>query len=457
MTRLYDATHKQWNHTGHITPEVEISESQYPFAELKPAAWLPVQRYDTKTEDWAVLAAGKVVAVDREGRGVPAGLKFAFEAAAGTNVLTYTANDYETGTTDLTTGVAYATNGTTNYTQTQVTTALRNRGLILAAETARDFISWPVGYAPYTYWQWCGGDGWDPSEYRRHNYNTQHQTAIGTDKVLQIPLVPAQQAAETMGDGTISGAAITFGTSQWHNATGLHATTRYASLVAAADNVVGYVFGRTPVAKITTNTPITDSGSTLASWSEVGSIADVMALGSGYFYIDYDAGVMFVYESGGNAVPAGFTDGVSTITYYQYETAAAGSTSYAQVIGDVKVGDFLTFDDNSNYVKFTSDILAAFGGAGGDAFSADPDYDTAADADISAQLEAAITQARLGVIGQVIAVLAYPRSGLEKVMTQYQNLTATEKMPGTATAGMTDALNLSGGANRVAIINFCQR
>jgi hypothetical protein len=42
-------------------------------------------------------------------------------------------------------------------------------------------------------------------------------------------------------------------------------------------------------------------------------------------------------------------------------------------------------------------------------------------------------------------------------MTQYTNLTAYEKMPGTATGGMTDAQNLSGAADQTAIINFLSR
>jgi len=42
-------------------------------------------------------------------------------------------------------------------------------------------------------------------------------------------------------------------------------------------------------------------------------------------------------------------------------------------------------------------------------------------------------------------------------MTHYTVLGNVEKMPGTATQGYSDALNLSGGANRVAIINFLSR
>jgi hypothetical protein len=453
MTRLYEATYKQWDHTGFVVPEIEHSESQYPAAELKPASWLPVVRYDKKVEEYTVIAAGKVVALDKQGYVVPAGLKLSFEAAGGSTILTYTANDVSEGTIDLTTGVSVT--AATSYTQTEVTTALRARGLILATETARNFITDPIGYAKYSYWQWCGGDGWNPALFRKHNHSLQHQVAVGCDKVLEAPMVPAVETAETQGGGlAIADTAIAFGTAGWKSSTGIAATTRYASLVSAGDNVVAMVLNRLPAAKITLNTPITDSASTLASMTEVTSIAAVT--GADYFYIDYDAGVIFLYESGGNAIPSGFSV-ANTITYYQYETSATGTQDIVQVIGDVKVGDFLTFDSNSNFVKFAPTIAAASGGSGGDAYSADPDYDTAADADISSQLESFVTDAQTRCIGQVLAIWEWPRSGLEKVMTQYQTLTNYERMPGTATTGLTDAQVQASAANHTAIINFLSR
>jgi len=455
MTRLYEAVHKQWDHTGYNVPEPEHSESQYPAAELKPADWLPVGRYDKKFEVYAVCAAGKVVAVDREGRAVPAGLKRTFEAAGGSTILTYVAADVTEGTIDLTTGVAVTS--ATTYDQTAVTAALRLLGLITASETARDFISWPIGYAPYTYFQWAGGDGWNPAQYRQHNHNLQHQVACGTDKILQVPMVPAVVTTETMGDGSIQSTALTFGTTQWIDSTGLGLTTRYSSLVSAGDDVVACVLATYPVATITDETPIVDSGSALAAKTETTSIAAVAAGGSGYFYIDYEAGVLFVYESGGDAVPAEFTDGATTITYYGYETSATGTDDIVQVIGDVKVGDFVTFDDLSNYVRWAPDIGTTFGGSSGDAFSADPDYDSSSDATISAQLEAFAVENQCGVVGQVIAIWTWPRSGLEKVMTQYRSLTRFEEMPGTATGGRSDALVQASGADKVAVINFLSR
>jgi hypothetical protein len=408
MTLRYQANHKQWDHTGHIGPEIEHSESQYPHTEISPASWLPVVRYDKKVEEYIVIAAGKVVALDRQGNAVPAGLALSFEAASGSTVLTYTANDVSEGTIDLTTGSSVT--AATSYTQNEVTVALRARALIGAAEYARDFIGSPVGYAQYSYFQWCGGDGWNPALYRKHNHNLQHQVSFGTDKILRLPVVPAEETTETMGDGSISSSAITFGTSQWHNATGLAATTRYADDVSVGDNVVAYVFGKTPVAKITDNTPIADSGSALATKTEVGSIAAVAAGGSSYFYIDYEAGVLFLYEADGNAVPSDFTDGTTTIDYYTYEDAATGTESIAHVVGDVKPGDYLTFDSYSNFAVWSPDIGTCAGGASGAAYAADPDYGAGADATISAQLEAFVKESKTRVVAQVIGFWDFPRN-----------------------------------------------
>lgn len=457
--RLYVANHKQYDHTGYVVPEVEHSESQYPHGGFKPAAWLPVGRYDKKLEAYVVCAPGKPVAVDRQGRVVPAGWKTTFEAASGSTVLTYTATDVTEHTVDLTTGVAVT--AATSYTQNQVTTALKALGLIRSTEYAEDFVSEPIGYAPYTYWAWCGGNGWNPTLYKQHNFNLQHGVAVGCDKVLKVPMVPTTATAELMGSGStgLVSTAITFGTSgvaAWHNATGIHATTKYADLVAVGDSVIAYVFDNYPVAKITTSTPITDSAGTLAGKTEVDSIAKVKNGGSDYFYIDYDSGVLFLYETNGDAMADGFTDSVTTITYYHYQTAATGSAEMVQVLGDLQPGDFVTFDDNSNYIKMTYDIGTCSGNSG-TVYAGDPDYPGGTASTISAQLEAWMEQCLARPLGQVIAVEVWPKSGLDKVMTQFNAFTAYERMPGTATAGMSDALVQAGGANKMAIINFFRR
>ncbi len=236
MANVYTSiTHKQWDHTGTVFPEVEWSGSERPAGEFQPANWLPLVRYEKKFENWIVIMPGKPIAVSRDGDFVPAGMKISWDVAAGSTALTYTADDYANSVTDLTTGVAYATNGTTNYTQTQLTAALKARGKIRATELAHDFLSVAIGYAPYAILQWCGGDGSNPVNYRQHNYNM-HTVAVGCDKVLGSS-GSSNRDNETMGDGSISSSAITFGTTQFVDSTGLAATTRYSSLVSAGDNV----------------------------------------------------------------------------------------------------------------------------------------------------------------------------------------------------------------------------
>jgi hypothetical protein len=217
------------------------------------------------------------------------------------------------------------------------------------------------------------------------------------------------------------------------------------------------VLDELPTAKIVDDLPWSDSGSKLASMTEVDSIADVIAGGSSVFFVDYDVGVLFLYESGGDAIPTGFST-AGTITYYSYESLATSSANHVQLLGDVKVGDFVTFDSGSNYIKWTPDIGTAFGGANGAAFAADPEYDTeGTNSVISAQLEAAMIEAKGSVVAQVLGFVDHPQGGMEKVMTHFTQLSAYDRMPGTATGGMTDNLVHAGGANRVAVLNFMSR
>jgi hypothetical protein len=202
---------------------------------------------------------------------------------------------------------------------------------------------------------------------------------------------------------------------------------------------------------------MTFSTTGLTGKTEVDSIAAVLAGGANYYYIDYDAGVLFVYSSGGTAVPTGFTDGVTTCNYYHYESAGTSLATIAMATGDLNPGDFVTFDTNSNYVKWTFDIGTCTGGAAGDVYAGDPDYPGGTASTISAQLEAAITQAITWPVAQVVGIVNGPVGGLEMVRTQYTGLTATERMPGTATGGQTDAQNLSGAAFKTAILNFLAR
>lgn len=446
---MYVGNKKRWDHQGTVTPNLEYCESHRPHGEFKPAAWLPVVRFDKHFEEWFVISTGKVVAFDREGRVVPAGLKKVFNVATGGTVLTYAQDDVDEGVTDLTTGAAVT--AATSYTVDQVTDALRARGLIAAGEYAKDFISDPVGVAPYNMWKWAGGDGHNPRELIKHGVQLQHQVAVLCDWVIEVPLVPVQQATETMS-GAMHDTAITFGTRNWKSATALNATTRYASLVAVGDNVVGFPLDHYPVAKNTVITPITDSVSGLVT--EVNSIAEVTSAGK--WYLDYEVGVLFLYESGGNAIPSPFTTG-STITYYHYESAPATVSTYTSAVGDLKPGDFVTYDTNSNFTKATFDIGTASNSGALGPYVADPDYGSASDASISLQLEDAIKGFHNGIVGQVLEVQNFPKSLMENVRTLDASLGVVDRMPGTATQGMTDKITLAGASSKTVTINLLNR
>jgi hypothetical protein len=272
-------------------------------------------------------------------------------------------------------------------------------------------------------------------------------------------MVPAVVSTETQGGGTvIEPTAITFGAPDWKNSTGISLTTRYASQVSAGDDVVAMVLTKIPAAKITPNTPMTDSAGTLASMTEVSSIAAVKAGGSGYFYFDDEASVLFLYEAGGNAIPTGFSTS-NTITYYAYEDLATSGTTCAMALGDLRPGDYVTFDAGSNYVKQVANLYTSYGGASGDSYAADPDFSAAGgtgdDATVAAQLEAHMEQLQFSTVGQVVAVETEPRASLNMVKTMgYSDGNVYHQMPGSATRGYGDAVWQSGGANKAAIIVF---
>ena len=189
----YSATHRQWDHVGNLFPDVEHAEKG-PHGRLAgdfiPAPWLPVQLEDKHFEAWTVVSPGKIVALTTQAEEilsvvgdwedsshvVPAGLKVDWASVMGTGgtgtVLTYTSDDFDEQTVDLTTGIPYATNGTTSYSGNTLTTALKSRGLIDNGDTCDDFISHPVGVAAQAFYQWSAlnGSKFNPADEKFHNF-----------------------------------------------------------------------------------------------------------------------------------------------------------------------------------------------------------------------------------------------------------------------------------------------
>jgi hypothetical protein len=474
IDRGYVANHKFYDEMGRITPNVEWSESHRPHFEAQVAPWLPVVRYEKELEAWFVISSGKIVAVDREENLVPAGYRAKFAVGVST-ALTYTADDYNAGTIDLTTGAAYATNGTTTYTAAQVTTALRSRGLIRSTEYAVDFVSKAIGTASYNYYQAAGTDVRNPATYTYHNFKAQELIAVTCDYVIVAPVLPAVATTETMANAivnTASGLLDFFdGTSAratgWFGSTAIHGVPRYASDVAAGADIVGYMFLYSPVAHITAESPITPSVAGMTR--QVSSIKTIAAAGD--YFIDYEVGMMFLYEADGNAIPSPWAV-TSTITYYHYESGvaagAARTSSYFCATGDLNVGDFVTYNADSNLIKAVLDIGTAEGyDAGGNAYTVDPDYSAGTDAAISLQIEKAVMGYQNGVIGQVIGEITFPRGNLDRVRTAFPTGTspniytgmtnAIMKTPGSATGGRTDQLTYTNSAEKLLIVNLIHR
>ncbi len=435
---LYNATHKSWDHVGNVTPNVEYSEAIRPHGEFMVADYLPVGRYDKFYEHYFVVSAGKAVAFDRFGRVVPAGLKVAFAVASGT-VLAYSATDATEKVMNLALGVTVT--GALNYTRTQLTAALLARGFIDASENAEDFISYPIGVAPYNYIQWCGGDGSNPALYRQHNYNMQPRVSILCRYVIELPVVPASGGSIDLGSSTaISGSAIADWTSSangaWFNATGLNATTRYAADVGASPknpNVVGINLPAMYLAKSTTITPMTlPTGFT----REVDSIAGLTTAGD--YFFDYDVGMVLFYKLSGAAAAIA----TGTYGFYYYDSVPASVSTYACALGSLKPGDFVKADANSNFVKVNTLVSTDFTGL----TTADPETSLTY-AEMALVLNV-LAKRQDEVIGQVLDGELYPKDYLERVRTMYPDMGVTDRMPGSASGGMPDAITYAGGSNR---------
>ncbi len=436
MSNLYTANHKVWDHVGNITPNVEYSEAHRPHGEYIVADWLPVGRYEKHYENYFVVSTGKIIAFDRTGKVVPAGLKTAFAVGSG-DVLTYATADATTLTTDLTTGVAVAV--AAGYTRAEITAALLALGLLDASENAEDFISYPVGVAPYNFLQWAGGDGFNPANLKEHNNMMQHRVGILCKYVVELPLVPAAHAGSDLSSSTgISSSEIVDWTAAdadgaWFDSTALAATLRYAA-VTAGDDVVALNLPVMDLAKNTTLTPITlPTGFT----REVSSIATIVQAGD--YFIDYGVGVILIFETDGNAAPVA----TGTCDYYHYETLPASVSTYACALGDLQPGDFVRADADSNFVK--ANIID------------DTEVETVTSADPETSLTSDELAALLNlsakrqdeIIGQVLDSDTHPKDYMDRVRTAYPQLGTLDQMPGSASSGLPASLTYAGGSNKM--------
>jgi hypothetical protein len=358
-TKRFNARHKTRNDLiDPITPMVfQSGPDTHPYGPFAPAPWLPIQWQDVKSQDYFVIASGKVVCLTTaEGWVVPAGVRNDFVAGTG---ITYTSDDFDNKTMDITTGEEYVVDGTTTYTATNVRDALRERGLITAAATLETYLSLPVGAIFGDQYAWAGGNGWNPAHLKFANYQKSKGCQFVTRHQMILPLVPASHSAVSV-PGSLTGAEPAFGGGTIHTAANTKLRTRYADIVNT--NFVGWFLADFPIAGDTDRTPIVGSSSDFlareikADLATYGTHQEAIAAAvdrlttAGDYFIDYEVGGVFMYSSGGTAIPANATG--ETLSYYWYGAAPGSVQRFACAIGDLKPGDFVKTDADSNYVKF---------------------------------------------------------------------------------------------------------
>lgn len=159
---------------------LEISEGERPALELRPAQYLPVKYQDNYLNDWVVITAGTIVAVDPSGDLVNAN-------GGASQTLTYTSNDIGI-TVDL------DANGHDEY----VTVA--------GASSAKVAGNKPIGVAPYDYFQNinAGFDSLNPTGLTKYtNYQIQDKVAVLCDYLIEVPVKSGVDASGTVQVGDL--------------------------------------------------------------------------------------------------------------------------------------------------------------------------------------------------------------------------------------------------------------
>jgi hypothetical protein len=400
----------------HLTPNNVVQmNASVPHGEWKPAAWLPVLWQNERSKDYFVMSSGKVVSLDGAGRVVPSGLlRRCLDAGAlADTILEYTANDVAARVIDIRTG-AFVTAADTVSLE-DFATAIQASGwagsafaadptdLDDAKAIARAFISAPVGILAYDVFVWAGDD---PANLHFTNYQKQHLIQFFTDIQMKAAHVCADAATTVL-----IGAATLLTSAE------LSAMPRYAGLIASGDNVVGYDLRLGKVASHTSRTPVTVNG--MASTRHRADVSLLSKLGD--WTLDADAGIVLLWEEGGDGAPAGLTG----FSVFDYTLAASSQERMVMFVGDGRPGDFVSFDAMSNFV-------------------------VASDDDHADHL----------VVGRLLAMFKEPRGHLERVRTGWDGdeFDATSKMPGSATGGFSDLITFPAHfgesvADEIAVIN----
>ena len=425
-----------------ITPNNVVQmNASVPHGEWKPANWLPVVWQNEKSKDFFTISSGKIVSLDASGRVVPSGLLrrcLSSTIANNSPVIEYTQNDIDARVIDIETG-KFVTAAKEIDVQRFIAAVIENGWLPQDTavvddsnlhDAARAFISAPVGIAAYDIYVWAGDD---PANLHFTNYQKQHLVQFFTDIQMKVAHVcEAAATAVAVGGLTLIPSA---------GAGGLAGMPRYAGLDMG--NVVGYDLELGRLATPTSRTPVSFSA---GSWRERSDIS--LLAKAGDWYLDADAGIILFFETDGNAAPVDSAGAAlaGNINVFEYSTAVSSQERMTMMVGDCRPGDFVTFDEMSNFVVRSLPTTVA----------ADVDDNSA---EASAAL-LALSQEQELTVGRLLALYKEPRGLLERVRTGFESddFDATAKMPGSATKGFSDLITLShhhgeSVADEIAVIN----
>lgn len=351
-----------------------------------PASYLPTVRFESTFNDYIVISKGKPVALDSNGGLVPAGFRKLLALGVG-NGPQYTADDIAQGILNAQGNVPSVGDYVIN-------------SMIAASVTVGRIL----GVTSYNVYQLSGSDPTNPATYRFHNYNRQTGIAVLTDMLLEFPVEPEQRIRHTIEE-TLIGDAGTFDLA--------HAT------------VLDYTI------------EVYINGARNVEWT----FGDGTG-GGGVDQLDWSA-ISATYLKTGDIVKV----------LYKYVNTGVFAAPFAGIAswrGSAKPGDFVTIDEDSNFVSYTPATIG----------------DTSL-ADESAAILAAIDES-LDIIGQVTLVDAnFPKQFLDRVKTAYDDrltgpivdaktglVNELDRMPGSATDGMPHNIYFAGGDQTTGIVRF---
>lgn len=197
---------------------LEISEGIRPALSVRPAQYLPVKVQDHYLNDWVVITAGTIVAVDASGDLVNAN-------GGASQLLTYTSDDV--GIT-----IDIDSNGHDSYVAAAGASSTRVTG------------NKPIGVAPYDYYQNInqGFDSATPAGLTKYtNYQIQDKVAVLCDYLIEVPVKTACDASGTINVGDLVQSNADGQFILWKN--GTHDVTQIVGrciqrkAVAAVDNL----------------------------------------------------------------------------------------------------------------------------------------------------------------------------------------------------------------------------